>query len=90
MEIESHIENIICPECDSTQEETVEHTFPFYSYVHKCARCNYIIMESEWNRVELPVKSCKKKKGPKVSLNDFLFYLLWVLIVIKIILLKNS
>ena len=47
-----HTERIRCPECVSEQDATVEHTFPHWSRVHTCASCGYIIMESEWERVE--------------------------------------
>lgn len=47
--IKFHIETIICPECGKIQPAVVEHTWPFYSYVHECHRCHYTIMESEWN-----------------------------------------
>lgn len=49
---ESHIETIICPDCESVQRAEVVHTQPWYSYVHVCDNCEYIIMESEWDRVE--------------------------------------
>lgn len=48
IKIKSHLEKIRCPECKSIQVATVEHTIPFWSYVHECYRCNFIIMESEW------------------------------------------
>lgn len=46
---DSHTETIICPSCESEQVATVEHTHPWYSYVHTC-ECGYTIMESEWER----------------------------------------
>lgn len=51
--MESHVELIECPECNEIQSATVEHTFPWYSYVHTCVKCNYIIMESEWNVLKI-------------------------------------
>ena len=39
---------IICPECGSIEFATIEETIPFWSYVHFCTKCDYIIMESEW------------------------------------------
>jgi len=53
-----HEEIIICPECEKEQVAEVEHTFPFYSYVHKCANidCNYIITESDWNVKQEEIK----------------------------------
>lgn len=50
MRTESHNEKIICPECGSVETATVEHTVPWYSYVHTCRGCGYVIMESEWQR----------------------------------------
>ena len=44
-----HIETIRCPECGEVQEAKVEHTIPFYSYVHSCVKCGYTIIESEWD-----------------------------------------
>ena len=45
--MDSHTETIICPECDRIQIATVEHTFPWHSYVHEC-ECGHVITESEW------------------------------------------
>lgn len=50
-ELKSHQEIIQCPECKSIQTAIVEHKWPWYSYVHECDNCKYIIMESEWNNV---------------------------------------
>ena len=44
----THEELIICPDCLSVECASVEHTLPFFSYVHEC-RCGYLITESEWN-----------------------------------------
>lgn len=49
--IKFHFENIVCPECDREQLATVEHTFPFFTYIHECVGCGYTIMESEWEKV---------------------------------------
>ena len=46
-EMDSHTETIICPECGRIQIATVEHTFPWHSYIHEC-KCGYVITESEW------------------------------------------
>jgi ribosomal protein S27E len=46
--IDSHIEEIECPECGKRQMATVYHTMPFYNFVHHCISCKYVIMESEW------------------------------------------
>lgn len=45
----SHEETIKCPDCKCIQTATVEHTFPWNSYVHECVNCGYVIMESEWD-----------------------------------------
>jgi len=47
-----HIDLIKCPSCDEIQLAVVEHTMPFYSYVHECVKCRYVIMESEWEIVK--------------------------------------
>lgn len=52
-EIDSHTAIIICPECETSQPATVLHTFPYFSYVHTCVKCGYVIMESEWNEREV-------------------------------------
>lgn len=46
--MDSHSEQIICPECGVIQKATVIHTVPWFTYIHTC-QCGYIIMESEWN-----------------------------------------
>ena len=42
-----HKEKIECPKCGKIQETKVEHTLPWYTYLHTCEHCKYIIMESE-------------------------------------------
>ena len=49
---ETHSERIRCPECGQEQDATVQHTRPFWTYVHDCVKCGYTIMESEWEVVE--------------------------------------
>lgn len=46
----THTETISCPECWLIQEATVEHTVPFFTYVHHC-RCGFTITESDWEEV---------------------------------------
>ena len=46
MNAQSHIERIVCPSCGKVQDATVEHTMPWWSYVHECD-CGNIIGESE-------------------------------------------
>jgi hypothetical protein len=43
---------IECPECETIQAAIVEHTIPFGTYIHRCKKCNYTIMESEWKEVK--------------------------------------
>lgn len=45
---------IKCPACDTVQAAIVEHTVPFGTFIHNCEnqKCQYIIMESEWQVVE--------------------------------------
>lgn len=51
-EYPDHWEKIECPECSAVQWANVEHTLPWWSYVHECEKCDYVIMESEWNEVK--------------------------------------
>lgn len=50
--LNSHQEAIICPNCQSIEQATVEHTHPWDTYIHHCSHCQYIIMESEWEPVQ--------------------------------------
>lgn len=43
---------IICPNCGAIVEGTIEYLWPFNSYSGYCERCNYEIMESEWEEAE--------------------------------------
>ena len=45
-------EKIVCPECGKVQKAKVKHTIPFPTYIHECEKCEYIIMESEWQRAD--------------------------------------
>jgi len=47
-------DNIRCPECGVVQGADVTHTEgdPFASWIHECIACGFIIMESEWEKVE--------------------------------------
>lgn len=47
-----HLETIICPQCKSHEEACVQHTIPFWSYVHHCTKCGYTIMESDWEEIK--------------------------------------
>jgi protein gp37 len=47
-----HTETIWCPECERVQAAVVEHSVPWFTYVHKCVGCGYLITESEWNAVK--------------------------------------
>lgn len=49
-EARHHTDRIRCPECGAEQEAIVEHTWPWWSFVHLC-KCGYIITESEWEVV---------------------------------------
>ena len=42
-----HNETIKCPECGAIQLATVEHTKPWWTYIHEC-ECGHVITESEW------------------------------------------
>lgn len=49
--IERYVE-IRCPQCRHTQNAQVRKTFPFYTYIHTCIFCKYVITESEWDEVK--------------------------------------
>lgn len=48
----SHNEKIKCPECSTIQITIVQEFWPWDNYTHHCENCGYIIMESEWDRVQ--------------------------------------
>jgi hypothetical protein len=50
--MEKHKEIIICPKCENRQWAIVEHTDPFYTYIHNCPVCKYVITESDWEVVK--------------------------------------
>lgn len=44
---------IECPECGSIEIVVEDYiTAPFPTYLHRCNKCEHVIMESEWNLVE--------------------------------------
>ena len=48
----SHSEIIKCPECGHEQTATVKHALPWFIRIHDCDKCEYTIMESEWETIE--------------------------------------
>jgi C4-type Zn-finger protein len=52
MKKETHKELIICPECQHQGYGTVIHTEPFFTYIHVCKACEYVITESDWEVVK--------------------------------------
>lgn len=50
--MKTHTEQIKCPQCGDIQTGTVEHTEPWYTYIHICTKCRYVIMENDWNKIE--------------------------------------
>ena len=48
-----HLEQIICPECESIETAEVQHTTPFWAYVHICSKCGHAIIESEWEKAAM-------------------------------------
>jgi Zn ribbon nucleic-acid-binding protein len=54
-DIKSHVETIQCPECKTIQDALVLHTMPLATYIHDCVKCEYTIMESEWDLVLPPL-----------------------------------
>ena len=44
---------IECPECGSIEIAVEDYTTaPFPTFLHRCNKCEYMIMESEWNLIE--------------------------------------
>lgn len=44
---------IECPECGSIEIAVEDYTTePFPTYLHRCNKCGYVIMESEWNVIK--------------------------------------
>jgi hypothetical protein len=52
--VTTQVEYVRCPECDTEQDARVEHTVPFFTYLHTCVSCGYLIMESEWHKINHP------------------------------------
>lgn len=52
--VERETEKIICPNCGAVQlaEVVLYEGAPFWTYVHHCENCGYVILESEWETVE--------------------------------------
>ena len=50
--MENNKETIICPNCGTIQEATVDRDVPFAVLIHDCDKCGYRIMESEWEVVD--------------------------------------
>ena len=43
---------IECPECGSIEMAVEDYTtVPFNTFIHSCNKCGYVIMESEWNKI---------------------------------------
>jgi len=51
MKTEKHAE-IKCPQCGYVQKAKIIKTFPFYTYIHYCEKCNYVITESDWDEIK--------------------------------------
>ena len=52
LDVMSHTERIKCNECGLEQDAEVEHTYPFPTYVHVCEDCGFIVMESDWDKID--------------------------------------
>lgn len=55
--MQSHIDIIKCPNCSHIQSATVLHSIPFSTFIHDCEKCKYVIMESEWNKMDIHVNA---------------------------------
>lgn len=63
---QSHKETIICPSCGSIEEATIIHTLPWWMYAHICSKCEYQILESEWNRCNMENEIVFDNNYPKL------------------------
>jgi len=62
VKFKTHKEEIICPECNTIQMAEVEHSIPFWTYIHECINCKNIILESEWITTDnLWCRKCENK-----------------------------
>ena len=41
------------------QRAKVEHSIPFWTFIHECKKCDYKIMESDWIKVKDPMKGSR-------------------------------
>ena len=55
-----HREKIKCPECGAINDAIVEHTIPFWTWVHRCSGCGFDIGESEWDPIEIKFEENQK------------------------------
>jgi ribosomal protein L37AE/L43A len=66
---------IRCPNCIQLQNATVKHTEPFYTYIHECSNCKYVITESDWDEVKgTSPKFSSLKNGQSICYGDGSFY----------------
>lgn len=49
---ERHTEHIVCPQCGKVCTAEVKKSLPWNILVHRCEHCGFLIMESDWERVE--------------------------------------
>ena len=43
---------IECPQCGSIEIAVEDYTtVPWHTYIHRCNKCGYVIMESEWEKM---------------------------------------
>jgi C4-type Zn-finger protein len=49
-------QTIRCPNCEHVQDAEIitDDIYPWPIYIHECERCDYLIMESEWEVVDDP------------------------------------
>lgn len=43
---------IRCPNCGAIEKAIPKPGVPWWTYIHECTQCEYIIMESEWCELE--------------------------------------
>lgn len=56
---------IQCPRCGTAQEADIEYEpcDPFPIYVHICEECEHVIMESEWDSLNVDVQKNREFLG---------------------------
>lgn len=51
--VEQEPVQIVCPDCGAIEQAyaVLYEGTPFWTYIHECTNCGYIISESEWEEL---------------------------------------